>query len=83
MKSRRLKDRQALLQREFLDRVDRLAVPVGLAIDRDDLVGPGLEQFGKGVLAEGLLSHHDQAHAYSPFVGWDLFAGPIPIVFVV
>ena len=45
---------------------------------RDDLVGPGVEQLGKGVLAESLLSHDYQAHASSPLIGWSLLAGPIP-----
>lgn len=60
----RLLHRQALFERELLDRIDRLALLVGLTIDGDDLVGTRVQKFCQDVLAEGLLSHHDQTHSH-------------------
>lgn len=59
---RGLQDGQPFFQREFLDRVGRLAVAVRFAIDRDNLVGSRLQQLGEHVLAECLLPHDDQTH---------------------
>ena len=59
---RGLQDRQPLFQRKILDRVGRLAVTVRFAIDRDNLIGACLQQFGKHILAERLLPHDDQTH---------------------
>ncbi len=61
----RLINGQAFFQREFLDRIDRLAVFVGLAIDGDDLVLAVIQKLGQNVLAERLLTHDDRCACLS------------------